>query len=151
MKRALTISAALSLILNFTVANVYGLCTKVSTANLRRGPGMDYEICWKVPKYMFFKKVGVSLSGDWYAVKDVDGDVMWIHTSLVTAKQQCAVVNTEEVNVRTGPGVNYEKAFSDPAEKYYSFRVLSRKGSWVLVEDEDNNAGWIHSDYLWMQ
>ena len=59
---------------------------------------------------MPFSKVGVSLSGEWYAVKDVDGDVNWMHKDLLTGKYKCAVVKTEEVNIRTGPGTRYSKS-----------------------------------------
>jgi SH3-like domain-containing protein len=96
-------------------------------------------------------KVGISTSGEWYAVKDVDGDVNWIHKKLVTSRYRCAVVKTEEVNVRTGPGTSYSKCFFSPAKKYYSYRVLKRKGMWVKVRDESNNTGWIHRSYLWIQ
>ncbi|MGQ9571025.1 MAG: SH3 domain-containing protein [Thermodesulfovibrionales bacterium] len=35
--------------------------------------------------------------------------------------------------------------------KYYSFRVLKRKGMWVKVRDEQGNIGWIHRNHLWIQ
>lgn len=150
MKRIFMI-AVLSFVPICLAANGYALCTKVSTANLRTGPGTRYEIGWTVFRYMPFKKVGVSLSGNWYAVEDVDGTVLWIYKNLVTGNMRCAVVNTDEVNIRTGPGMQYKKLFSDPVEKYSSFRVLRRKGSWVRLRDEKNNIGWAHKDYLWIQ
>ena len=151
MKRALTISTMLFFTMYYFIADAYGLCTQVSTANLRVGPGTHYEIGWTVSRYMPLKKVGASLSGDWYAVEDVDNAILWIHRSLITAKQSCAVVNTEKVNMRTGPGMQYGKLFLNPVEKYSSFRVLSRKGNWVRLKDSQNNIGWIHGDYLWIQ
>ncbi|MFH1701890.1 MAG: SH3 domain-containing protein [Nitrospirota bacterium] len=129
----------------------YALCVNTWKANIRTGPGTNYENTWEVYKYMPLLKVGISLSGEWYAVKDVDGDVNWIHKRLVTSRYRCAVVKTEEVNVRTGPGTSYSKCFFSPAKKYYSFRVLKRKGIWVKVRDELNNTGWIHRNYLWIQ
>jgi SH3-like domain-containing protein len=100
---------------------------------------------------MPFKKVGVSLSGSWYAVEDVDGAVLWIHKNLVTGNMRCAVINADEVNVRTGPGMQYKGLFSGPVEKYSSFRVLNRKGSWVRLRDAENIIGWAHRDDLWIQ
>jgi SH3-like domain-containing protein len=147
------ILVALGMILSvlFILRNLDALCVSMQKANLRDGPGTNYEIAWEVYKYMPFLKVGTSLSGKWYAVGDVDGDVKWIHKRLVTSRYRCAVVKTQEVNVRTGPGTNYSKSFISPAKKYYSFRVLKRKGMWVKVRDELNNTGWIHRNYLWIQ
>jgi len=127
------------------------LCVKVTKANLRTGPGTNYEIGWTVYKYMPFEKVGVSLSGNWCAVKDVDNTVLWIYRNLLTNKYRCAVVNTEGVNVRTGPGAHYEKRFRKPMEKYYSARILKRKGPWIKIIDGDNETGWIHKDYVWIR
>jgi SH3-like domain-containing protein len=59
---------------------------------------------------MPFYKIGVSNDGTWYAVKDVDGDVNWIYKNLVTNRFHCAVVKSDWVNVRTGPGTNYRKS-----------------------------------------
>ena len=138
----------------FIVSNysdVGALCVNVSKANLRAGPSTKYEKVWEVYKYMPFMKVGVSLSGDWYAVQDVDGDVSWIYKKLVTEKYHCAVVKAEEVNIRTGPGTSYSKSSSGSAKQYYSFKVLKTQGSWVKVKDEWGEVGWIHTDYLWIK
>lgn len=143
-------AGSLFILLVFSI-NAHGICVNVSTANLRTGPGTQYEIGWTVNKYMPFKKIGVSLSGKWYAVEDVDNAVLWIHKSLVTSKIRCAVVNTDAVNLRTGPGVRYEKRFFDPVEKYSCFRMLNRKGTWIRLKDENGNMGWVHRDYLWIQ
>ena len=135
--------------LTVTAAHANALCVSAQKANLRSGPGINYEIVWEVYKYMPFSKVGVSLSGDWYAVKDVDGDINWIHRELLTDKYKCAVVKTDKVNIRTGPGTNYSKV--GVAEKYSSFRVIDNKGVWIKIKDERNSTGWIHRNYLWIK
>jgi SH3-like domain-containing protein len=122
----------------------------VPKANLRVGPGTNYDIGWQVFKYMPFEKVGKSLSGKWFAVKDVDNDVLWIHRNLVTEDFKCAVVEASEVNVRTGPGTNYSRSQMGPAKKYYSYRILDIRGNWVRLRDEWGNIGWIHRDHLWI-
>ncbi len=127
------------------------LCVNVQNANIRVGPGTNYDKIWEVYKYMPFKKVGVSTSGEWYAVQDVDGDVNWIHKKLVTSKYKCAVVKSEEVNIRTGPGTKYQKNSTGPAKKYYSFKILKQQGSWVKVKDDLGVTGWINTDYLWIK
>lgn len=147
------ILVALGIILSilFIIRHSNALCVSAQKANLRAGPGTNYEIAWEVYKYMPFSKVGVSLSGDWYAVRDVDGDVNWIHKRLVTNRYRCAVVKIQEVNVRTGPGTNYSKSTLSLAKKYYSFKILQRRGIWIKVKDDMGNIGWIHKNYLWIQ
>jgi len=97
---------AIVFLILFNVAaasHVNALCVYGSKANLRTGPGTNYEIAWEVYKYMPFLKVGMSLlgtkysksflsparqydsfkvlqrKGKWVKVKDKRGDVGWIH------------------------------------------------------------------------
>ncbi len=135
----------------FILRYANALCVNTQRANVRIGPGENYEVIWEVYKYMPFVKVGFSLSGEWYAVSDIDQDVNWIHKRLVTDKYKCAVVKTEVVNVRTGPGTNYSKSSLSPAKIYYSYKIMKRKGMWVKVMDEWGDIGWIHRNYLWIQ
>jgi SH3-like domain-containing protein len=149
--KTIHIAIGILLILLFYDSTLNALCVRVTTANLRTGPGIKYEIGWTVHKYMPFKIVGKSTSGEWYAVEDVDNAVLWIHKSLLTSKYNCAVVNVKIVNVRTGPGTNYSKRFSDSVDGYYSAKIINKKGPWIKVVDEDNAIGWIHKDYIWVQ
>jgi SH3-like domain-containing protein len=152
MKKTFVFMAAiLSVLFMAGYAYADGLCVNAPKANLRIGPGTNHEIGWQVFKYMPLEKVGVSKSGDWYAVKDVDSDVMWIHKNLVTSNFRCAVVNAREVNVRTGPGTNHPRSQMGPAKKYYSYRVLETRDSWVRVRDEWGSIGWIHQNFLWIR
>jgi SH3-like domain-containing protein len=134
-----------------TAGYTNALCVNSPKANLRSGPGTNYDVVWEIYKYMPVVKVGVSLSGAWYAVGDLEGDVSWIHKTLVTGKYKCAVVNKDEVNVRTGPGTNYSKSPASPAKKYYSLKVLKKKGQWVKMKDDWGNTGWIHRNFLWIR
>jgi SH3-like domain-containing protein len=122
---------------------------KVQTANLRSGPGTKYEKTWQVFKYMPLKKIGSK--GNWYKVRDVDGDVHWIYKKLVTSKYRCAVVKAREANIRKGPGTKYKKTDLSPAIKYDTFKVIKIKGNWVKVVDEFGEVGWIYKKLLWIQ
>lgn len=148
-KSAFVVLTALFILSVSHISNA--LCVRVSKANLRTGPGRNYEVVWEIFKYMPLVKVGVSMSGKWYAVKDVDGDVTWIYKGLVTSGYHCAVVKSETVNVRTGPGTRYRKSPISPAKKYYSFMVVKRKGNWIKVKDEWGGRGWIHSHFLFVR
>src|SRR3990170_658402 len=103
MKRKLPI-VGLVIVMVFVAGYAESLCVKAEQANVRTGPGTGYKIAWEVYRYMPFAKVGVSLSGSWFAAKDVDGDINWIHRGLVTDRFNCAVVKKKRVNMRNGPG-----------------------------------------------
>jgi SH3-like domain-containing protein len=150
MKKSV-IAASLVLLLLHLSCSAEALCVIVPKANIRSGPGTQYEVIWQVYKYMPFERAGKSAAGGWYAVKDVDGDVNWISKKLVTNSFRCAVVKKARVNVRKGPGVRYGKSRWGPAEKYSSLRVLQRKGSWVRVKNEWGDVGWVHKSYLWIK
>jgi SH3-like domain-containing protein len=132
-------------------SQAYSLCVDVPKANIRMGPGTNYEKAWEVYRYMPFETVGTSTDRTWYAIKDLDGDVNWIHESLVSDAFHCAVVKTSQVNVRTGPGTRYRKSALSPALRYDSFKILKRQPPWINVRDSFGNTGWIHSGYLWIQ
>jgi len=149
MKKVLSAAVAVVLLLGAPVS-AQALCVSTSQANLRSGPGTQYKKIWEVYRYMPFRKVGASTEGDWYAVQDVDGDVNWIHSNLVTTQMQCTVVKRATVNVRKGPGTRYGRTKWSPAKQYDAFVVLQKKGLWVRVKNEWGEAGWIHTGYLWM-
>lgn len=148
MKKFLAYFILFSLIVLFN-DNAYALCVKTSDANLRSGPGTKHKKTWEVFKYMPLKKIGSQ--GNWYKVKDVDGDIHWVYHTLVTDKYKCAVVKIKKANVRSGPGTNYKINILSPALKYYSFKVIDTKQSWVNVMDEYDDKGWIHRNLLWVQ
>ena len=147
MKKGIIIISAL-LILLISSTYSYPLCINVSEANLRGGPGTRYEKTWEVFKYMPFENI--SKKGNWFKVKDVDGDVHWVYRKLVTEQFKCAVVKVNKANVRTGPGTKYDKSALSPALKYDSFKVLEISSSWVKVTDEFGDSGWIFKNLLWI-
>ncbi len=127
----------------------HALCVGAQEANLRKGPGTKYAKTWEVFKYMPFKKI--SKKGNWYKVKDVDGDEHWVYTKLVTTKFECAVVKVDKANIRSGPGAQYSKIALSPALQYDVFKVVKTKSSWVQLVDEFGDTGWIFRKLLWVQ
>ena len=147
-KRVFTIVLAFLLVIGYATFSE-ALCVISEEANLRSGPGTNYDKNWQVFKYMPLKRL--KKKGKWYKVKDVDGDVHWIFGRLVTDKIKCAVVKVDKANVRKGPGTNYPKTDFSPAIKYDSFKVLKKKGQWYKLIDEFGQVGWIHKKLLWIQ
>ncbi|MCF8067570.1 MAG: SH3 domain-containing protein [Desulfobacterales bacterium] len=120
------------------------LSIKVSIANVRSGPGSNYGVLWQVEKY--FPILVVQRSGQWIKFKDFEGDTGWIHDSLVS--DNATVISTKKVsNVRTGPGTDYDIAFT--IEAGIPFKVLEKKGKWILIQHGDGDKGWIYDSLVW--
>jgi len=136
-------------IIFYYIESVIAICVDTDAANLRKGPGIKYVKTWQVFKYMPLEKIGKK--GNWYKVKDVDGDIHWIYGKLVTSKYSCAVVKVKKANVRKGPGTKYSKTELSPVIKYDTFKVLKIKGKWVKVVDEFGDKGWIYKELLWIK
>lgn len=55
-------------------------------------------------------------------------------------------VNSESVNLRSGPGTNYDVRWE--YGKGFPLQVISRKGDWVKVSDFEKDSGWIFKPLL---
>ncbi|MBI4843531.1 MAG: SH3 domain-containing protein [Nitrospirae bacterium] len=133
----------------FSASAAFALCVTADTANLRSGPGTNYDVSWQVFKYMPLKMA--SQKGDWYRVQDIDGETHWIYKPLVTDNISCAVVKVDEANIRSGPGEQYNKTSMSPLFMYESLKVIEKKGSWVKVMLENEETGWVLDNLLWIQ
>lgn len=120
------------------------LCVVVDRANLRSGPGTDNKKTWEVYQWMPFQQV--ERQGNWYRVKDVDGDLHWIYHTLVDGDASCVTVTAERANVRKGPGTNFDKWFT--VERYTSFEKIGEEGDWVKLEYE-GEVMYIYHTLVW--
>ena len=125
------------------------LCIKERRANLRKGPGLNYDKLWEVFRYMPFKQLGKK--GEWIRVQDLDGDIYWVHRRLTTKSFKCAVIKRDKTNLRRGPGTHYKKIKGIPGEKYFSMKVLKIKGNWVQVIDAWGDKAWIYRPLVWIK
>ena len=113
-------------------------------ANVRSGPGTDYEIKWKVEKYhpiIILKK-----KGDWYQYEDFEKDRAWVHESLL-GKENSIITIKDDCNVRSGPGTNYEIVFK--VLRGVPFKVLDKKDNWLKVKHAYGDQGWIYKTLVW--
>jgi SH3-like domain-containing protein len=120
------------------------LAVKAKIANVRYGPGINYEILWQVEKYHPIKVIG--RKGRWYRFKDFEGDTGWISKRLVK-KISAVITKKGKCNIRSGPGTKYRILFV--AEKGIPFRVIKRKGNWIRIQHADGDKGWIYRSLVW--
>ncbi len=121
-------------------------CVK-SAATLRKGPGSDKPVSWKVPQFMPFLKV--DYKGSWSKVEDLDGEAHWIKTNELTAKFRCVVVKSNVATLRQGPSPSAPLAELRSVDRYTPFKRLANEKDWVQVEDETGRKAWIHESLVW--
>ena len=120
------------------------LAVSAPLANIRSGPGTQYDIIWKVEKY--YPVEILKQSDDWYRFRDFEGDEGWIHQSLLE-NMETVITTADRCNIRKGPGTNFDILFT--AGKGIPFKVLSRKGSWLEIQHADGDRGWVHKSLVW--
>lgn len=66
-------------------------------------------------------------------------------TMATTAHADQAIIETDHLNVRTGPGTNFEKI--DQVNTNEKYQIIQIQGDWVEIELGDQ-SGWITAEYI---
>ena len=134
----------LILMLYSSLALAERLAVKAPLANIRSGPGTTYDILWNVGRYhplLVLKK-----TGNWVYFRDFEGDMGWIHKSLV-GKVPTVITAGKTCNIRQGAGTSFKVLFT--VAEGIPFRVLKKKGNWIHIQHADGDIGWIHRSLVW--
>ena len=126
------------------VATAERLTVIKPVANIRSGPGANYDILWKVEKY--YPIFVIEKKDPWFHFKDFEDDKGWVHKSLVK-KVEAVITKKDLCNIRSGPGTGNKILFT--VEKGIPFKVLKRKDQWLHIEHADKDQGWIHDSLVW--
>ena len=146
--------AVLVLLLSFVCAPVFAqkyASITAKKANIRKCAGTKCAIKWHAWKYTPLLMIKASPDKEWVEVKDFEGFTGWVSASLLSPKGGMSA--KIDLNVRKGPGVSNEVVCT--VEKGYPFKYISKKGSWIEVEDDPEDAsqekchGWIYNQNLW--
>ncbi len=120
------------------------MAVTAETANIRTGPGTEYEVAWQIGRYHPVEVI--KKEGQWYLFKDFENDQGWIHTPLV-GKISTVVVKKDNCNVRSDPGTSSEILFK--VDSGVPFKVKQRKDGWLNIVHDDGDEGWIHKSLVW--
>ncbi len=63
-----------------------------------------------------------------------------------TVDFELGIVNTDFLNLRTGPGKNFDSI--DMLTKNQYVRIYGKIGDWYVVQNDSNSVGTVHSDYI---
>ncbi|MBC8440533.1 MAG: SH3 domain-containing protein [Deltaproteobacteria bacterium] len=113
-------------------------------ANIRSGPGTEYDVLWQVEQYHPF--IIIEKKEDWYKIKDFENDVAWLNKSLL-GKIEGVITIKDKCNIRSKPGTKSQVLFT--VEKGVPFKVLERKENWIKIEHADGDVGWIYKTLVW--
>jgi SH3-like domain-containing protein len=142
--KKITILVLLLIFTAVSTARAERMAVSASRANIRSGPGTNYDILWKVEK--FYPLIILTKKGNWYNFKDFEDDEGWLHKSLI-GKMATVITIKKSANVRSGPGTKNGIIFT--VESGVPFRVLKKEESWLQVEHADGDKGWIHKSLVW--
>jgi SH3-like domain-containing protein len=140
-----SIIAACLLLTGALAARAETIYVDEAKARVRSGPGTEYSVLWEAPRYSPLELL--AKYKDWYAVRDFQKDVGWIHQG-AAAKGKAAVVTQAKVSVHKSPDHKSPVAYT--VEKHYLFKVLEDRGSWLRVKDADGEEGWILEKMVWV-
>lgn len=113
-------------------------------ANIRSGPGTDFDVIWKVERY--YPVIVLEKKDKWYKFEDFEGDKGWIHNSLLD-KTKTIVVKKKNCNVRSGPGTAFPVVFR--AKQGVPLKCLKSQEAWLNIQHADGDTGWIHNSLTW--
>ncbi len=135
---------------SFNVTAASGTVTVSSAANLRTGPGMDYQVSSVADAGTKLTRTGIS--GSWTRVQ-YDGKELFVATSLVTddstggetAAGESGTVTGNGVRVRSGPGTGYSVlGYKNSGD---SVSILGEESGWYKIS-YNGQTGYISADYV---
>jgi SH3-like domain-containing protein len=121
-------------------------CARVG-AELRKGPGPQFPVSWKAPKYMPFLRF--ESKGGFARVQDMDGEIHWAKVKDLTTKISCVVVKSQTALLKRDPAKTAPAADIKSVDKYTPFKKLEVKVDWIKVEDETGRQSWVHESQIW--
>lgn len=120
--------------------------------NVRKGPGLSYEIVSKVQKGMIFQLL--KEEGDWFQIDLGSGKKGWVANWLVskestqavdTTSKKTATVTASSLRLRAGAGTSYQIIGS--LQKGESLRIVKESGDWYEVESTIGK-GWVAKEFI---
>ena len=124
------------------------LCVMASQAQLRKGPSLKEAVTWTVGRYMPF--IREDREGNWYKVRDLDGEIHYVSSYAVTQKVKCVAVRAKYAKLRAAPEArNPASAAYNYAEKYVAFKLIDTLSDGYVVEDSKRNRFFLNKRDAW--
>ncbi len=126
---------------------------KASEANLRVGPGLQYDVYFKLSKADVPLKV-VDEFEHWRKVEDFDGDQGWVHKALLNKKRTGVITNvgttTPYVSIYEEPLFDAEILANLESGVIISIEECAESFCLISKEHDDNiYQGWLPKSNIW--
>ena len=149
--------------------------TQPEIMNARLGPGLAYDVIITLPQGTRASITGIDPRNEWYQLELSNLDILvWIHQGLATVQgsldnvrqvpaaelaqlpisgapgsRPIGITRSEVMNVRLGPGFNYEVLTTLPHGTQVEIIGISPGGEWLQVElDGMRSLGWLYRDLV---
>ncbi len=149
--------------------------TQPQSMNARLGPGLAYDVITTLPQGTRANIIGVDPRGEWYQVEITGLDIpVWIHQGLATVEgslanvptvsaeelaklplsgatgsRPIAIIQPEVMNVRIGPGIDYDVLTTLPQGTQVKVVGIDPNSDWLLVElDGLISLGWVYREMV---
>lgn len=130
-----------------------------SRANLRDGPGLEFER--RAALAAGEPVTALATSAEWRHIERVGGERGWVHSRLLEISPQSAAETVERaialdpetametvdrVNLRRGPGVDFGRIVV--LDLGAGVRAVASLGDWIKIELADGRSGWVYESLL---
>jgi len=118
-----------------------------NNVNIRKGPGTEYPTYATEP--LGFEVQAVGQKGDWLEIEFPMRGTLYVSKEFVQKiDEKTGIVTKPGVNVRTGPGLQYDRAFTVPAGQKFQILGMDPKNEWFRVAPMPGETAWILAQYV---
>jgi len=111
---------------------------------VRSGPSTEYRIIRSVSRGFPVQVIGQQ--DKWSNIRDFVGQEGWVYTPLL-GMNDSAIVNASKVNLRSGPGLNFEVV--SQVDFGTVLHVKNINSDWYQVATSGGIEGWLNHELIW--
>lgn len=118
-----------------------------NSVNVRKGPGTEYPVYLTAP--LGFEVDAVGQKGAWLEIEFPAKGFSWVSKDyLQKIDDKTGIIISNNVRVRTGPGTQFDIAYT--VQVGHKFQVLNMdiKGEWYHVMPMPGETAWILAEYV---
>lgn len=117
-----------------------------ANVNSHVGPGKQYPLEWHYQRQHLPIEI-IAEFDTWRQIRDVDGSISWVHTSLLSGKRFALVINGYQ-DLKNKPEINSKVVAKVEAGSIVAIKKI--QGTWVHVETKIGKMkGWLENNQIW--
>ena len=115
--------------------------------NVRSGPSANHAVLFSLPRNTVVRVSNLGRSGDWVRISHNNRIGFVNQNFLISETWANRTVNTNGLNVRSGPSANHAVLFTLPQNTVVRVSNLGRSGDWVRI-NHNNRTGYVNQRFL---